>query len=113
MVLPVRTPETAVASSLSLQLSADATTGTILYDLDAKTQTVVKDFTAEAMSLPGKFVRIAPRYQVDGTLVAVRVWASSQFTNVWLSPEGHVLAVDTPTDVITVANEPAVGVPGP
>src|SRR5207302_1466669 len=100
-VLPVTNPETAVASSLSLQLFADATNGTILYDLDAKTQTVVKDFTAEAMSLPGKFVRVAPRYQVDGTLVAVRVWASSQFSNVWLSPEGHVLHVDATTDVIT------------
>ncbi len=110
-VLPVTNPETAVASSLSLQIFADATNGTILYDLDAKTQTVVKDFTAEAMSLPGKFVRIAPRYQVDGTLVAVRVWASSQFNNVWLSPEGHVLHVDTTTDVITVANESGVGVP--
>ena len=110
-VLPVTNPETAVASSLSLQLFADATNGTILYDLDAKTQTVVKDFTAEAMSLPGKFVRVAPRYQVDGTLVAVRVWASSQFSNVWLSPEGHVLHVDATTDVITVADESGAGVP--
>src|SRR5204862_6421748 len=110
-VLPVTNPETAVASSLSLQIFADATNGTILYDLDAKTQTVVKDFTAEAVSLPGKFVRIAPRYQVDGTLVAVRVWASSEFSKVWLSPEGHVLHVDTTTDVITVANESGVGVP--
>jgi hypothetical protein len=110
-VLPVTNPETAVASSLSLQIFADATNGTILYDLDAKTQTVVKDFTGEAMSLPGKFVRIAARYQVDGTLVAVRVWASSQFSNVWLSPEGHVLHVDTTTDVITVADESGAGVP--
>src|SRR5437660_133890 len=39
-VLPVTNPETAVASSLSLQLFADATNGTILSDLDAKTQTV-------------------------------------------------------------------------
>ena len=110
-VLPVTNPETAIASSLSLEIFADATNGTILYDLDAKTQTVVKDFTAEAMSLPGKFVRIAPRYQVDGTLVAVRVWASSQFSNVWLSPEGHVLHVDTTTDVVTVADESGAGVP--
>ena len=110
-VLPVTNPQTPIASSLSLQIFADATNGTILYDLDAKTRTVVKDFTGEAMSLPNKFVRIAARYQVDGTLVAVRVWASSQFSEVWLSPEGHVLHVDTTTDVITVADESGVGVP--
>jgi hypothetical protein len=110
-VLPVTNPETAIASSLSLQIFADATNGTILYDLDAKTRTVVKDFTGETMSLPNKFVRIAARYQVDGTLVAVRVWASSQFSDLWLSPEGHVLHVDTTTDVITVADESGVGVP--
>jgi len=110
-VLPVTNPETAIAGTQSLQIFADATHGTILYDLDAKTRIVVKDFTAEAMSLPNKFVRIAARYQVDGTLVAVRVWASSQFSNVWLSPEGHVLHVDTTTNIITVANESGAGVP--
>jgi hypothetical protein len=110
-VLPVTNPETAIASSLSLQIFADATNGTILYDLDANSRTVVKDFTGQTMSLPGKFVRIAARYQVDGTLVAVRVWASSQFSSVWLSPEGHVLHVDTTTDVITVADESGAGVP--
>ena len=110
-VLPVTNPETAIASSLSLQIFADATNGTILYDLDANSRTVVKDFTGQTMSLPGKFVRIAARYQVDGTLVAVRVWASSQFSSVRLSPEGHVLHVDTTTDVITVADESGAGVP--
>ena len=110
-VLPVTNPETAITSALSLQIFADATNGTIFYDVDAKSRTVVKDFTGEAMSLPGKFVRIAARYQEDGTLVAVRVWASSEFSKVWLSPEGHVLHVDTTTDVITVANESGGGVP--
>src|SRR6267154_4192176 len=110
-VLPVTNPETAITSALSLQIFADATNGTIVYDVDAKSRTVVKDFTGEAMSLPGKFVRIAARYQEDGTLVAVRVWASSEFGNVWLSPEGHVLHVDATTDVITVANESGAGVP--
>jgi Domain of unknown function (DUF4382) len=103
--LPVTNPETAITSALSLQIFADATNGTIFYDVDAKARTVVKDFGGEAMSLPGKFVRIAARYQEDGALVAVRVWASSEFSNVWLSPEGHVLHVDTTTDVITVAGE--------
>ena len=37
------------------------------------------------------YVRIAARYQENGTLVAVRVWASSNFNTVWVSPEGHVL----------------------
>ena len=110
-VLPVTNPETAITSALSLQIFADATNGTIFYDLDAKTRTVVTDFSGEAMSLPGKFVRIAARYQEDGRLVAVRVWASSEFSNVWLSPEGHVLHVDATTDVITVANESGSGVP--
>jgi hypothetical protein len=109
--LPVTHPETAIASTQSLQIFADATNGTIFYDVDAKTRTVVKDFSGEAMSLPGKFVRVAARYQQDGTLVAVRVWASSEFSNVWLSPEGHVLHVDTTTDVITVADESGAGVP--
>jgi Domain of unknown function (DUF4382)/Domain of unknown function (DUF5666) len=110
-LLPVTNPETAVASGQTLQIYADATNGTIFYDVDAKTRTVVKDFAAEATTLPGKYVRVAARYQNDGTLTAVRVWASSTFAGVWLSPEGHVLHVDTATDIITVANESGVGVP--
>ena len=46
-------------------------------------------------SLPGEYVRIAARYQQDGTLVATRIWASTSFDNVWLSPEGHVLHANT------------------
>ena len=88
----------------SLQILADATNGTIFYDVDAKTRTVIKDFSAES-SLPGKSVRIAARYQENGTLVATRIWASSQFNDVWLSPEGHVLHVDTTNNVVTVSSE--------
>jgi hypothetical protein len=106
---PVVTPETAVAGAQSLQISADATNGTIFYDVDAKSRTVIKDFSAEG-SLTGKFVRVAARYQENGTLVATRIWASSQFNNVWLSPEGHVLHVDTGADVMTVQNESGRGV---
>ena len=106
---PVVTPETAVAGAQSLQILADATNGTIFYDVDAKTRTVIKDFSSEA-SVNGKFVRVAARYQEDGTLVATRIWASSQFNNVWLSPEGHVLHVNTNTDVMTVQNESGRGV---
>jgi hypothetical protein len=107
---PAVNPETAVAdTSKSLQILADNTNGTLFYDVDAKTRTVIKDFSAEG-SLMGKFVRIAARYQDNGTLVATRIWASSQFTNVWLSPEGHVLHVNTGTNVVTVAGESGQGV---
>jgi hypothetical protein len=108
---PPVNPETAVASTQSLQILADSTNGTIFYDVDAKTNTVIHNFSAEAASIVGKNVRIAARYQSNGTLIAVRIWASSTFNNVWVSPEGHVLHVNTSTDVITVQNELGVGVP--
>jgi len=107
---PPVSPETAIATTQSLQILADATNGTIFYDLDAKTRTVIKDFSAE-VSLPGESVRIAARYQEDGTLVATRIWASNQFNNVWLSPEGHVLHVDAANNVVTIENESGQGVP--
>jgi hypothetical protein len=107
---PAVNPETAVASTQSLQILADSTNGTLFYDVDAKTRTAIKDFSAEAMTLIGKSVRVAARYQEDGTLVATRIWASSQFNNVWLSPEGHVLHVNTGTNVVTVASESGIGV---
>jgi uncharacterized protein DUF4382 len=110
-VLPVTNPETAVPSDVSLKILADATNGTIFYDMDAKTRTIITNFSAEAMGLPGRYVRVAARYQEDGTLVAVRIWASSDFSKVWLSPEGHVAHVNATTDVITVDNESGVGVP--
>lgn len=104
-VEPPTTPETPVATSQSIQILADAANGTIFYDLDAKTSTVIKTFAAESVSLPGKYVRVAARYQQNGTLVAVRVWASSSFNTVWFNPEGHVLHVNTTTNVVTVENE--------
>jgi hypothetical protein len=110
-VLPVTNPETAVASSISLNILADATNGTLFYDMDAKTRTVIKDFSTVGEGLDGRYVRIAARYQEDGTLVAVRIWASSQFSDVWLSPEGHVMHVNAGTDVLTVANESGGEVP--
>ena len=110
-VLPVTNPETAIASTQSLTIEADATNGTIFYDVDAKTRTVVHDFSTEAATLVGKYVRVAARYQENGTLVAVRVWASSDFNNVWLSPEGHVTHVDATNDLIQVANESGTSTP--
>jgi hypothetical protein len=108
--LPVVSPETAVATSQSLQILADATNGTLFYDVDAKTSVTVKSFSSES-ALVGKFVRVAARYQADGTLVATRVWASSQFNSVWLSPEGHVLHVDAANNVFRVATESGSSVP--
>ncbi len=103
--IPVQSPETAVATDLSLSVLADAANGTLFYDVDAKTVTTIKDFSAEAAGLPGKYVRIAARYQQNGTLVATRIWASTSFDKVWLSPEGHVLKVDPTNDVLIVQNE--------
>jgi hypothetical protein len=101
---PAVNPETAISGAQSLNILADATNGTILYDVDAKTKTVINNFSGES-SLVGKFVRVAARYQENGTLVATRIWASTQFNNVWLSPEGHVLHVDTTNDVVAIEDE--------
>jgi hypothetical protein len=110
-VEPPTTPETAVDTAQSLTILADATNGTIFYDLDAKTKVTIKDFSTVAAGLPGRFVRVAARYQSNGSLVAVRIWAANAFNSVWISPEGHVLHVNTTTNVIVVQNEFGIGVP--
>src|SRR3984957_783653 len=110
-VEPPTNPETAIASSQSLTILADATNGTLFYDVDAKTVVTIKNFSTVASTLGGRFVRIAARYQSNGSLVAVRIWAANAFNSIWLSPEGHVLHVDTTTDVIVVQNELGIGVP--
>jgi len=103
--VPVESPEVAVPTNVSLSILADSNNGTLFYDVDARTVTTIKDFSAEAAALSGKFVRVAARYQQNGTLVATRIWASSSFDSVWLSPEGHVLRVDAAANVITVESE--------
>lgn len=108
---PPANPETSVASSQSLNILADASNGTLYYDVDRKTGATIKDFSSIASSVSGKFVRIAARYQENGTLTAVRIWASSSFNSVWISPEGHVLHVNANSGIITVANETGSGVP--
>src|SRR5271166_2265647 len=108
--LPVVTPETAVAGAQSLQILADAVNGTIFYDIDAKTRTPIMSFSGEP-TLVGRYVRIAARYQENGTLVATRIWAGNNFNEVWRSPEGHVLHVNASTDVVTIENESGVGMP--
>ena len=110
---PPANPETAIATGQTVTVLADATNGTLLYDLDTKTRTTITSF-ANLSSLVGAQVRVAARYQADGTLVATRIYESSAanaFNNVWVSPEGHVLHVNRSTDVVTVENELGEGVP--
>jgi hypothetical protein len=107
---PAVNPETAIASTQSMQILADSTNGTIFYDVDTNTRSVITSFSGES-SLSGMQVRVAARYQQDGTLVATRIWASANFPNVWLSPEGHVLRVNSTTNMVTIENESGVGVP--
>jgi hypothetical protein len=110
-VYPPTNPEMAVVTSESLTVEADTTNGSLYYDVDGKTSTTIKDFSSIASTIAGKFIRVAARYQVDGSLVAVRLWASSTFNSVWISPEGHVLHVNTTTNTIVVENELGIGVP--
>ena len=103
---PVVSPETAVATDQSLQILADnSSNGTYFYDLDAKTSIVIKDFSTVAAGLKNRYVRVAARYQQNGTLVATRIWAGAAFNTVWINPEGHVLNVDTTHNTITVESE--------
>lgn len=102
---PIQTPETAVASGQSLTILADATNGSLFYDLDAKTSATIKDFSSVASSLTGKYVRVAARYQQDGSLVATRIWAGTLFNTVWFSPEGHVVHVNAPSNRFVVTDE--------
>ena len=109
--LPIVSPETAVTGLQSLSIDVDATNGTLYYDLDAGTSTTIKSFSDVVGLGAGEYLRIAARYQEGGTLVATRIWASSSFNNVWLSPEGHVLDVNAANGTITVMN--AAGQPVP
>lgn len=110
-VEPASNPEGEITSAVQLTINVDAANGTIVYDADnGDARTVVKDFSSEG-ALAGKYVRVAARYQSDGSLVAVRIWESSSFARVWLSPEGHVLSVDDTNGVMTVETEDGTGVP--
>jgi Domain of unknown function (DUF4382) len=110
-VYPPSNPETEITSNRALSVLADSTNGTLYYDVDAKTHATIQDFSSIAPTIVGKYIRVAARYQEDGTLVAVRLWASSTFNSVWISPEGHVLHVNTNTDTLVVESELGVGVP--
>ena len=110
--LPIASPETSTSTTQSLQILADATNGTLYYDLDgANTPVTLTNFSSVASTLVNKNVRIAARYQSNGTLVATRIWSSSQFAKIWVSPEGHVLHVNTSTNVFHVMSETGASVP--
>jgi hypothetical protein len=115
------TVSNAVTSTQSLTILADSGNvngngGTIFWNLDASVgsqRTVISNFqsVASILSQPGEFVRVQARYQAGGTLVAVRVWASTSFSKVFVSPEGHVLNVDAGAGTFTITTE--TGAPSP
>lgn len=95
---PIVSPETFTATTDALAIRADGVNGTLFYDLDAKTVVTIRDYSSVAAVLAGKpNLRVAARYQQDGTLVATRLYASASFDTVFVSPEGHVVHVDSVT----------------
>jgi hypothetical protein len=106
-VHPITSPETAtVPSTSTIPILADTVNGTLFFNLDnSNTPTTIDNFSTVASELPGMYVRIAARYQVNGTLVAARVYASSKFNTIWQNPEGHVLHVNTAKNVMWVTTE--------
>jgi hypothetical protein len=105
-VHPITSPETATVSTTTLPIYADATNGTLFFDLDNSANNgTITNFQQQATLLPTMYVRVAARYQQDGTLVATRIYAASTFDKVWKNPEGHVLHVNTTTNVMHVTTE--------
>lgn len=106
-VYPVTSPETAIVDTHNkLTVQADAANGTLYYDLDnSNSPTTIMNFSSVASTLPNMFVRIAARYQQNGTLVATRIYASSSFNKIWKNPEGHVLHVNTSTNTMWVTTD--------
>jgi hypothetical protein len=106
-VHPLTNPETAIVDTgSSVTILADAANGTLFLDLDnSNSPSTIMNFSTVASELPNLYVRIAARYQQDGTLVATRILASSSFDKVWQNPEGHVLHVNTTNNVMWVTTE--------
>src|SRR5580704_2708608 len=107
-VEPPTNPETHVPSTRNLTILADKANGTLFYDMDAHTHSTIMNFSSVSGDLNNKFLRIAARFQADGSLVAVRIWVSSSFNTVWVSPEGHVRHVLSSS--LVVDNEDGVPV---
>lgn len=103
--LPLVSPETEVTSNQSLNIQVDATNGTLFHDVDTNTSSTLMSFSGVSALASGEYLRIAARYQEDGSLIATRIWASSNFSDVWQSPEGHVLDVNNTDNIVTVVND--------
>ena len=88
-------------------IQIDTANGTIFFDLDNMTapQTLTSFSTVTADFANAPYVRVAARYQSDGTLVATRIYLSKTFDKVWQNPEGHVLHVNTTTNNMWVTTE--------
>lgn len=105
--VPITSPETAtVDTGDTLNILADSTNGTIFLDLDTSTgPTTIMNFSSVASTLSRMYVRIAARYQQDGTLVATRILAASTFDKVWQNPEGHILHVNNSSNTMWVTTD--------
>lgn len=103
--VPVVSPETAQSSNQALTLWADTGNGTMVYDLDAQSEVTVSNFAAAAALINGRYIRIESRFESSGSLVATRLWVSSQFQNVWQSPEGHVTQFDAKKQTLTIEDD--------
>lgn len=106
-VHPITSPETAIVdTNNTITVEADSTNGTLFYDLDnGNAPTTIMNFSSIATVLPKLYVRVAARYQQNGTLVATRIYASSSFDTIWENPEGHVLHVNTGTNTMWVTTD--------
>ncbi|MFZ6752343.1 hypothetical protein ACO0KY_03120 [Undibacterium sp. Dicai25W] len=97
----------AVDTGKALTINVDTTNGTLFYDLDNKTNNgTIKDFSnaavVAALQKTGEYVRVAARYQQDGTFVATRIFASTNFNKIFISPEGYVIHADQTTGATMV-----------
>jgi hypothetical protein len=104
---PITNPETATVSTTTLPIFADSFNGTLFYNLDSGNDTpvTITSFASVASMLANQYVRVAARYQSNGTLVATRILSSANFNTVWKNPEGHVLHVNTTTERMWVTTE--------
>ena len=104
--LPPANPEQPIVTMQPLAITVDSTNGTLFYDVDSgNTPTTITSFLNVTGLSANQYLRIQARFQQDGTLVATRIWASSSFDNVWVSPEGHVSHIDSANNAIWVSTE--------
>jgi len=104
---PITSPETAAADTTpAIAVLADAVNGTLFFNLDSSgAPATITSFSSVASTIDGMYVRIAARYQQNGTLTATRIYASKSFNTIWQNPEGHVVHVNTKTNVMHVTTE--------